>query len=466
LNLPESYEGMKVTIMGLGLHGGGIASARFFLSRGADVTITDLRDESILRPSLEQLSAWNFRQVFGRHERSDFSHAEIVIKNPAVPITSPYLQEAKVVETDISIFLRHNRRPIIAVTGTKGKSTVVSAIHHAALMRFPEAKLGGNITVSPLTFLDEAAIPGEAPVILELSSWQLADLAGKELLKPAVAVITNIMHDHQDRYSNMEAYVADKRIIYSRQEHTDWTVVNGEDGWGEQFAGESRGRIFRFYGNRKERPSDRELPAAWLNGDGEGLFCGGAESPEELVVPKETAVHGSHNRLNLLIAASALRLFGMAPEEISRRTATFSGIPHRLELVDDTCGIRWFNDSAATIPEATASAVKGFREPLILITGGTDKELDYGPYLACASIPREIFLLDGSATDILTGLLKKAGIPFHGPYRSLKQAVLDAADLARPGDVVLFSPGATSFGMFLNEFDRGNQFRKLVLESI
>ena len=172
--------GLRVTVMGLGVHGGGLASALFFARRGAEVTVTDLRGPDALAPSIERLAGLPVRYVLGRHDVADFESADLVIKNPAVPTGSPFLAAARdravPVETDVSVFLSLARCPVIAVTGTKGKSTTASAIHHGLLRASPRARLGGNITVSPLEFLDDLA-PTD-PVVLELSSWQLGDLGG------------------------------------------------------------------------------------------------------------------------------------------------------------------------------------------------------------------------------------------------------------------------------------------------
>ncbi len=171
----SAIKGLKITIMGLGLNGGGLASAEFFAAKGAEVTVTDLRSREILAPSIEKLKNFNIRYVLEKHEMNDFKNADIVIKNPAVRKNSEFLAAAELIESDISIFLRlcRNNR-IIAVTGSKGKSTTVSAVFHALKKVSSRAKLGGNITRSPLSFINE--VENDDPIVLELSSWQLADL--------------------------------------------------------------------------------------------------------------------------------------------------------------------------------------------------------------------------------------------------------------------------------------------------
>ena len=448
--------GMRVTIMGLGLHGGGAASAAFFAGHGAEVTVTDLRDEAELSASIEALSPYPLRYVLGRHEERDFREADIVIKNPAVPLSSPYLAAARLVETDISIFLQLCSRPVAAITGSKGKSTVASALHHAVSQTFPSARLGGNITVSPLTFLDEmAAASPETPVVLELSSWQLADLRGKGVLRPRVAAITNILPDHQNRYRSMEEYVGDKRLIYADQGGDDFTLCNLDDAYGRDFARETRGQVRLF----SARGLAADAEGGWLEGRSGLVRVGGAV---EEVVPEQVKLPGPHNRLNLLVAALAARLMGVASAIIRERLAAFEGIPHRLSLVREWHGVRFYNDSAATIPEATVAAIESFTGPVILIAGGTDKSLDFAVLRPVASRPKEIVLLSGSATAKAVAILEQAGRSYRGPFASLDAALACALERAQPGDTVLFSPGCASFEMFRNEFDRGLTFVSLV----
>jgi len=459
--------GLNITVMGLGLHGGGAASARFFASRGARVTVTDLRSPEILAGSVESLGDLPLRFVLGEHRDEDFSGADLVIKNPAVPPSSPFLKLARAVESDISVFLRLNRRPVLAVTGSKGKSTVTSAMHHALKELYADPRLGGNITISPLSFWEGVSVEdwnrSEDPVVLELSSWQLADLAGKGILHPRVSVITNILKDHQDKYGGMEGYVRDKSAIYREQYPDQYTLCNHNDPYGPVFYNETPARPFWF--------SAYPLPACR-----EGAFLenrrGWLRRNETAVeiLPETLELPGAHNRLNLLIAAAALCLAGEPAEKVGPALAKFAGIGHRLEKVREWEGIRFYNDSAATIPDAVAAALESFDDPVFLITGGTDKNLDFSPLEGAASRPAEIFLLAGTAEEKYRALLKKAGRDPGPALDSLAKAFGEAVRAARlsagKGEkpVVLLSPGCASFGMFLNEFDRGRQFRDLVKE--
>jgi len=476
------YSGMKVLIMGLGLHGGGLESARYLLRHGAILTVTDLRDEKTLAASIEQLEASclgkpSIRYVLGRHEIDDFKNADMVIKNPGVRPDSPYLKAAKNVETDIGLFLTAGSFVrLIAVTGSKGKSSVSSALHWALKEANFRSYLGGNITVSPLTFLDE--LQSGDTVVLELSSWQLGDLRGRlrddgsALLKPNAAVLTAIMPDHLDRYGTMEAYVSDKRIIYQGQSRSDITVA-GDDSWGRGFLAESGARPLVY--------SSGALPqmvsGGWIDADsGKGLArlrdwaLDGANESRQVdneiveIVPERLIVVGAHQKKNLLAAGLALYGLGMNPEHIRKGLGAFPGVEHRLEMFLEAGGIAFYNDSAATIPEAAAAAVEalGSDGRLILVTGGTDKNLDFSPLARAAGKAKAVILLLGTGSDKLRDLLGGAGVSCHGPFDALENAVNKALELAAPGDRICLSPGCASFGMFLNEFDRGRKWKEAI----
>ena len=453
------FKNLKVTVMGLGLNGGGLASAEFFASRGADVTVTDLRSREILMPALNQLKQYNIKYVLGIHRMEDFTGADLVIKNPAVTGDSPYLAGAAAVETDISIFLQLSSCPVIAITGSKGKSTVSSAVYHGIKKKYPQALLGGNITVSPLTFIDRTG-PG-IPVILELSSWQLGDIRGKGLLKPEISVITNILPDHQNRYSGMEEYAGDKMLIYKDQTKDQHTLCFYDDEWGKKFAADTPGRALFFSSKPLPLPLRGEITdGAWIEESGEGYIS--FKGKKELIVPQRLLVMGQHNRMNLLIAGTVLYLYGLDSRSIAESAESFSGIAHRMEFAGSFNGISFYNDTTATIPEAVIAAVESFETPVKLISGGTDKNLEFEILYRLKGRTSMIYLLGGSASEKIIPVLQQAGISFKGPYPSLEDAFNKAAAESKTGDNIILSPGCTSFGMFKNEFERGDRFKELV----
>jgi UDP-N-acetylmuramoylalanine--D-glutamate ligase len=485
----SKYAGQKVLIMGLGLHGGGVESAKFFAQAGAEVTITDLRDEKTLTPSIEKLSGLSIRYVLGHHKMEDFQHADIVVKNPGVKPNSPFLQAAKQIESDISIFLAHSPARLFAVTGSKGKSGTASALYWG--LEYARQKdretlstknplqgktyLGGNITVSPLTFLND--LTKDDDVVLELSSWQLADLKGKlierngekqALLKPRTAILTAIMSDHLNWYKDidpinpMKAYISDKKIIYQGQTKEDLTIAFDDD-WGEEFLNETQGRMMR----NADHPLKHDVSGGWIENPAKAGFIRLASGELCELVPAKVIVPGFHQKKNLLSAALALFDVGIESEIIREAMETFKGIEHRLEFFHEHRGIRFYNDTAATIPEAAAASIESFDNPVILVSGGVDKDSDFTPLAKKARKAKEIILIDGTekgtGTQKLKLLLEKAGISYKGPFNSVHEAAKAASESATSGDIVLFSPGCASFGMFLNEFDRGNQWKDAII---
>ncbi|MCL2809878.1 MAG: UDP-N-acetylmuramoyl-L-alanine--D-glutamate ligase [Treponema sp.] len=474
------YKGIKALVMGLGLHGGGLQSACFLLKRGASVTVTDLRDEVTLKPTIEQLDKFcgelksePVRYILGKHEIEDFQKADIVIKNPGVKPDSPFLQASKRIETDISLFLNESPARIFGITGTKGKSGTAAALTWilAAERKNGKAFLGGNITVSPLTFLDE--LTDKDDVVLELSSFQLGDIKnhttsdGKKLLKPAAAILTSIMRDHLDRYVSMDEYIDDKRNIYRGQDSSCITVA-GDDDWGKSFHSESKARPLIWSSKQSlQSPFNKGQSGGWITPDGSGLAClFGFDAPEETVelVPRRLLTPGGHQKLNMLCASLAAYGFGIKARTISSALSVYKGLEHRLEYFHAANGIKFYNDSAATIPEAAAACVEALSEnaPLILVTGGTDKNLDFTPLAKAAKKAKEIILLAGTGSHKLAAMLDEAGVSYNGPFDDLEKAVHFAVCKARSEDNVVLSPGCASFGMFLNEFDRGRKWKEAV----
>ncbi len=437
---PDSIEGLSVLIMGLGLNRGGLEAARWFVEAGAKVTVTDLRSAEALAPSIESLKDYDIRYVLGRHDMEDFKNADLVIKNPAVPPTSPFLKVARRIETDLSIFLSLSPARLFAITGSKGKSTTAAALAHALKALGRKVWLGGNISLSPLAFLSE--LDGESDVVLELSSWHLGDLRGRKniegesLLKPRIAIITNILRDHLDRYGSMENYVDDKKEIYRGQGPEDLSIFSDDDS-GAVFASESPARV--------QINSLSSLTDA---------------------MAERLANLSPHLRENLRSVALALLDLGYTEEAIAKALSTFTGIPHRLEFFADFRGRHFYNDSAATVPEASAMAITSLEKPLILIAGGNDKCLDFRPLAEAAKELKALVLLAGTGTDQLIPLLEEQNITWEGPFSKIDSALETAWNLSAEKDSIVLSPGATSFGLFLNEFDRGDRWKEAVARLI
>ena len=421
------FKGKKVTLMGLGLLGRGVGDARFLAEAGADLIVTDLKDATALAPSLEMLAGLPITYRLGEHVLEDFQGRDIVLVAPKTPFDSPYVAEAKksgarvTMSAALAATAAHQvGATVVGVTGTRGKTTTTQMIAHVLRTAGKRVHLGGNIQgVSTLALLPE--IQAGDMLVLELDSWQLQGF-GSERYSPDVSVFTNFMPDHQDYYASMEAYFADKANIFVYQTPGSMLVV-GKD------------------------IVSHVTPH-------EGVECIVAD---EALVP-ELIVPGSHNRQNAACALAATRALQIPIETIQEALATFGGVPGRLEFVREVNGIQFYNDTTATTPEATLAALAAFSgKSVVLIMGGSDKGLDMSGLIAATKGLKQVVLLDGSGTKRIANEFPHV---FIG--QSLSEAFTEAVRSASSGDIVLLSPAFASFGMFTNEYDRGDQFTALV----
>ncbi|MFN8502940.1 MAG: UDP-N-acetylmuramoyl-L-alanine--D-glutamate ligase [Kouleothrix sp.] len=436
--------------MGLGVHGGGLGVARFLADRGALVTVTDLRGPELLQPSLDALAGLPIRFVLGRHDESDFRAADLVVRNPGVPRESRFLQIARAagatIEMEMTLFFRLCPGPILGITGTKGKTT--TTLLAAAMLReqFADTVVAGNLRVSALEALPR--IGARTPVVLELSSWQLEGL-GEAGLSPRYACVTNLSPDHLDRYGSMAAYGEAKKQIFLWQGPDGVVVLNHDDPIVAAWAAEAPGQV-RWFGSY-----------AGTRYDDAGIWQDGAL----LIARDEVPLPGRHNLANVAAAAALAGAFGAEAARIRAAVRGFGGVEHRLELVRELAGVRYVNDTAATAPEAAIAALHSFSQPIVLIAGGADKNLPFEGFArAIAESAKAVVLLEGSATPKLQSALAAAApaTPLLGPYGDFAAAIAAARGQAAPGEIVLLAPGCASFGMFRNEFHRGEEFRRIV----
>jgi len=446
------WRGRRVTVMGLGLFGGGVAVARYFAARGARVTVTDLKDAEALAPSVAALAGLPITFRLGAHEPDDFTQTDLVVVSPAVPKTSRFLRlaaEAGVAVTcEMNLFLEACRAPIVGITGSNGKSTTTSLLG-AMLGRARPTRVGGNIGKSLLEEAEE--IRPDEVVVLELSSFQLEDAAPLGL-SPHVAVVTCISENHLDRHGTMAAYVDAKKNILRFQSPDDWAVLNADDPEVCTWVAEARGRVARY---SVLGPVDTGAFA-----DGTTLvFRLGAGEEERLDLADRLTLRGRHNLSNVLAAATAARLLGAPLDAIADAAATFHPLAHRLEPVGRLGGILFINDSKATTPLAARLAIEAFTEPVVLIAGGYDKHADPAPMVEAIRTRAKAAVLLGATADALARAIGDAAVPVERAS-DLDDAVRRAVRLAAPGDVVLLSPGHASWDMFDNYEQRGDCFRQ------
>ncbi len=431
---------MKVLILGLGQypHGSGVEAAVFFAEQGAELVVTDLKSKQDLSDNVKRLSSYkNIRFVFGEHRLEDVAWADIVVPNPRVRPESPYVQEAlrlgKVIESDISLFLAHCPAAVIGVTGTRGKSTTSTLIAEMLKADGRTVYLGGNILISPLVFLSQ--VKKTDWVVLELSSWQL-ELTGRKGVSPRYAVWTNLMRDHLNTYSSMEEYAEAKAQIF-RHQHADDVVV---------------------------LPADKAFTPYAQSAAGEVIRVGKKTDAARLLVEKtKVKLLGEHNKQNAAFAVALCQRLRVRASAIKSVLTTFAGLPNRLEEIANKNGVRYINDTTSTTPDATIAALEAFASsPIHLIFGGADKELEFEEVVSVIKrVKPRIYLLPGTAHEKIKKVFTRAKISWI-EVSDLAEVFAHLKHQTKKGDIVLLSPGCASFGLFKNEFDRGDTFRRLV----
>ncbi len=465
--MPE-FKDRRVTVMGLGRFGGGVGAVRFLVAQGAHVTVTDMFPAEELLESLGQIAGLPLKLRLGEHRVEDFREADMVVVSPAIPADNRFVQAARdagvPVTSEMNLFWERNRGQVAAVTGSNGKSTT-TALLHAILSGGCEAQnrrswLGGNIGRSLLPVVGE--IEPRDWVVLELSSFQLEALVP---LKPRVqlGLVTNFTPNHLDRHGTVQAYRAAKQVLLAGQLQTDLAVLNQDDPDVSQW--ETAARKL-FFGTRDLGAEglfvDPTLPrrtALWRYDGQETL----------LPVPAWLRLPGPHNLQNVLAAACAALALQTTPPVIQQQMETFVALPHRLECVAETAGRKFFNDSKSTTPEAAILALKSFEDPVVLLVGGYDKEIDLSRLaseiarrVAVGKIRAVAFLgqTGGALERQIKQLLPAAAVSEFATLEApdFPSAFAWSATSSRNGDIILLSPGCASYDWFKNYEERGCQF--------
>jgi len=462
----EDLKGKKITVMGLGLLGGGIGTVKFLNLAGAKVLVTDIKSKEELAASIEALKDYKeIEYVLGQHRVEDFTKTDMVIKTPFASWENKYVKMAldkKIpVEMDSSLFFKLCKNEIIGVTGTKGKTTAATLIFEILKKAGRNPVAAGIGKVSVLDKLKE--LKKDSVAVFELSSWRLSAL-GRNQLSPRVAVLTNIYPDHLNYYKNMEEYVSDKKEIFRHQKPQDFCVINWDDEILNKLSPEINSQVIKFSEHKIEKGKSVfvEEGAIYLN---DGI------DEKKVLDVSQISLKGKHNLANILSAIGATYAMGVNLEKIREAVLEFKKAPaHRLEFIRERKGIKYYNDTSATTPESAISGINSFTEPVILICGGSDKKLDMSllAQAICQKVKGVIFLR-GAATDKIIAEIKKIIGPEVSEKKfsiieSMEKAIELANESAESGDVVLLSPGAASFGLFANEFDRGEKFKKEVMK--
>jgi UDP-N-acetylmuramoylalanine--D-glutamate ligase len=433
----------KITVMGLAKTG--VASAHFLAQQGAQVTATDMRDETALATVLTELAGLDIRFVLGHHDQADFTATDLVVVSPGVPQEHPLLRKATeagvAVVSEIELASRFITAPLVAITGTNGKTTTTTLAGELFQANGFNTYVGGNIG-DPLIDLPASGETVER-VVAEISSFQLEWI---EQFKPRVAALLNITEDHLDRYHGYQEYINAKLRIFENQTPDDFAVVNRDDELVWQATQSLKAHLFPF--SRKH-----ELA--------EGIFCREAElvfrhnGQEQILPTAGFKLQGVHNLENIMAALACCLLLGCQKEASLELLNRFEALHHRMEFVREVAGVRYFEDSKATNVGSVAKALESF-ENITLIAGGKDKGGSYAPLAELVQQRVRHLVLIGEATERMQQELGTCTATHRA--KTLEEAVQLSARLTAPGGVVLLSPACSSFDMFKDYEERAQRF--------
>lgn len=471
-NSPLTIRNLHIVILGLARQG--TALARFLAQAGADVTVSDMRTEEQLSVPLAELEGLPIRYVLGEHPSALLKRADLLCLSGGVPVKAPIVVEARrrgiPLSNDTQLFLERCPAPVIGITGSAGKTTTTALVGEMCRAVSPPSSpplggkeggrvwVGGNIGNPLISDLDE--IKADDCVVMELSSFQLEIMT----TSPCVAAVLNITPNHLDRHGTMETYIAAKRNIVAHQGPEDFALLGYDDANARALALETSAQLLWFSGGAEvEQGAFRTNGELTLRMDGEDrVIC----------QTSEVRLLGRHNLLNVL-AACVLAGLASVPLEAMRRVATtFTGVEHRLELARELNGARWYDDSMATAPERSLAALRSFEEPILLLAGGQDKKLPWDEFARETTRRARHLVTFGEAGPMIAQVVEQQRGGGAGEQRSrlegitqvgtMEEAIEAAARLAQPGDVVLLSPGGTSFDAFRDFAERGDRFKELV----
>ena len=455
----SKFKGKRVLIVGFGLSG--VSTARYMSKQGAKVMVTDMKQKSELMESVKACEDLKIEYELGKHNPKSFQTAELIVLSPGVPRNIKPLDDARAVgvpiTNDIELAVGHLKEPLIAITGTNGKTTTTTLIGEMFKADKRGVFVGGNIG-KPL--LDHVTEPSKVDaVVAELSSFQL-ELSDK--LVPAVAVFTNIEEDHLDRYPDFQAYIEAKKRLLKSCDRNSYVVLNYDCPIVSRFAEETPAKVLWF---TKQDPmkiggpfAERFVGAYYVPAKRQIVAkINGREETYELA---QYRLLGDHNRENLMAGICAARAMGVSAKAIQAAIAGFKGVPHRLEFVRKKDGVYFFNDSKGTNVMSVKRSLSSFNHPVILVAGGKDKNSDFLPLVDLVREKVKILILLGEAKE----KINRAVGDFAETYLvgTFEEAVLLAYQKSRSGDIILLSPGCSSFDMFRNYEERGDYFKKLV----
>jgi len=457
--MKTNWTGTRVLIVGAARQG--LALARWLSLHGARVTLSDMRSEADLRVARQSLAEYQIHWALGGHPLELLDAADVLCLSGGVPLTLPIVAEAVKrgipLSNDSQIFMEAVPCKTIGITGSAGKTTTTTLVGNMAKNAYGDkAYIGGNIGDPLINYVDNMEANDIA--ILELSSFQLDQMT----ISPNVAAILNITPNHLDRHGTMEAYTAAKARILEFQSEKDAAILGRDDKGAWSLRDKVRGKLYAFSLDELEEG----LNGTYLQDGLLNLRDGDAYLP--LILREKVLLRGDHNVSNVLAAFAIGHAAGFPLDSMLEAAEEFRGVPHRLELVRELHGVRWYNDSTSSAPERSMAAIRAFEEPIVLLLGGRDKDLPWEDLMRLVSGRVDHVVLFGEAAEKIQKTVEGLGLRGNGSTimraQDLHEAVLKAAEIAEAGDVVLLSPGGTSFDEFRDFAERGERFREWVQE--
>ena len=445
--------GKRVLVVGLGKSGRGVGA--ILEGAGARVTVSDTKSGDELRNEIPVLLDHGITVETGGHGERTFRGQDLIVVSPGVPVDAPPLVQARAlgesVIGEIELAAQFLPGPMVAITGSNGKTTTTTLAGEIMTAAGFPALVGGNIGTPAISLADRAK--PETVIVLEVSSFQLETI---QTFRPKVAVVLNVTPDHLDRHRTFEVYVDAKARIFENQQGSDFAVLNADDPTCVAMAGRTRAQVFWFSRQKEVQQG------AWVR-DGNIVFRDSA-GQNEIVQVSEIPLKGAHNLENVLAAVCAGALMGCAPEKIRQAVRDFKAVEHRLEFVATIRGVDYYNDSKATNVDATIKALESFPANIHLILGGKDKGSDYTVLndLLRQRVKR-VYTIGAAAAKIESQIVSPQGGGVEVVHaETLENAIRKANAVAQPGDVVLLAPACASFDQFKSYEHRGKVFKEIV----
>lgn len=446
----DELKGKKILIVGIARSG--IAVAKFLCSKGSDIILTDGKSEAQLKDTLADLPA-SATVIAGQTPDVAKLAPDFLVVSPGVPLTAAPIQQALALNIpvigEMELAYRFAAAPIVAITGTNGKTTTTTLIGEIFRKAGKKVCVGGNIGL-PLV-LEVEKYSREDVIVAEVSSFQLETI---DRFRPKVSVILNVTPDHLDRHGTMENYMGAKARILENQEPGDYAVLNDDDLQVKELAVKSNGRVI-FFSRRNK------LEEGIFVEDGQIIAAFEGDS-KRICSVKDIFIRGEHNLENALAAAAAAYMLGVSAEVIGAVLKTFRGVAHRMELVDEINGVQYVNDSKGTNPDASIKALEAYDEPIILLAGGRNKGSDFSQFAEKIKEKVTTLILLGECREEIREAALAKGFNHIFDADDLEEAVSIAAAHAKPGDIVLLSPACASWDMFSDFEERGNRFKQAV----